>query len=93
MSRIGKLPIDVPNGVSVDIKGQDVIVKGPKGEEKVVVQDTIKVIFKENKIICERNNDEPEVRAFHGLTRSLLNNCVIGAVSYTHLTLPTTPYV
>ena len=38
MSRIGKLPIDVPNGVSVDIKGQEVIVKGPKGEEKVVVK-------------------------------------------------------
>ena len=78
MSRIGKLPIDVPSGVSVDIKGQEVIVKGPKGEEKVVVQDTIKVIFKENKIICERSNDELEVKAFHGLTRSLLNNCVIG---------------
>ena len=78
MSRIGKLPIDVPNEVSVDIKGQEVIVKGPKGEEKIVAHDTIKVILKENKIICERINDEPEVRAFHGLTRSLLNNCVIG---------------
>ena len=81
MSRIGKLPIDVPNGVSVDIKGQEVIVKGPKGEEKVVVHDTIKVISKENKIICERGNDEPEVKAFHGLTRSLINNCVIGVSS------------
>ena len=49
MSRIGKLPIDIPNGVSVDIKGQDVIVKGPKGEEKIVVHNTIKVISKENK--------------------------------------------
>ena len=78
MSRIGKLPIDIPNGVSVDIKGQDVIVKGPKGEEKIVVHNTIKVISKENKIICERNSDEPEVKAFHGLTRSLLNNCVVG---------------
>ncbi len=72
------MPIDVPNGVSVDIKGQEVIVKGPKGEEKVVVHDTIKVISKENKIICERGNDEPEVKAFHGLTRSLISNCVIG---------------
>jgi large subunit ribosomal protein L6 len=78
MSRIGKLPIDLPNEVSVDIKGQEVIVKGPKGEEKVVAHDTVKVILKENKIICERINDEPEVRAYHGLTRSLLNNCVIG---------------
>ena len=78
MSRIGKLPINVPNGVSVDIKGQEVIVKGAKGEEKVIVHNTIKVIFKDNKIICERNSEEPEVKALHGLTRSLLNNCVTG---------------
>ena len=78
MSRIGKLPINVPNGVSVDIKGQEVIVKGAKGEEKVIVYNTIKVIFKDNEIICERNSEEPEVKALHGLTRSLLNNCVTG---------------
>ena len=81
MSRIGKLPINIPNGVSVDIKGQEVIVKGPKGEEKLVAHSTIRVISKDDKIICERNSDEPEVKAFHGLTRSLINNCVVGVSS------------
>ena len=58
MSRIGKLPINLPNGVSVDIKGQEVIVKGPKGEEKVVAHNTIKVTSKDNEIICERNSED-----------------------------------
>ena len=78
MSRIGKLPINIPNGVSVSITGQEVIVKGPKGEEKLIVHSTIKVFSKDNEIICERNSEEPEIKAYHGLTRSLINNCVIG---------------
>ena len=71
MSRIGKLPINIPNGVSVSITGQEVIVKGPKGEEKLIVHSTIKVFSKDNEIICERNSEDPEIKAYHGLTRSL----------------------
>jgi len=78
MSRIGKLPIIIPDGVSVDIKGKEVIFKGPKGEEKVQVHDSIKVNYEENKILCTRDSEDPEIKAFHGLARSLLNNCVIG---------------
>ena len=74
MSRIGKLPINIPSGVTVNINGQEVIVKGPKGEEKVVVHNTIKAISKDNEIICERDSEDPEIKAYHGLTRSLLNN-------------------
>ena len=78
MSRIGKMPIIIPDGVSVDIKGKEVIFKGPKGEEKVQVHDSIKVNYEENKILCTRDSEDPEIKAFHGLVRSLLNNCLIG---------------
>tara|TARA_B100000902_G_C27268887_1_gene895181 strand:- start:1162 stop:1710 length:549 start_codon:yes stop_codon:yes gene_type:complete len=78
MSRIGKMPIIVPSEVSVDISGQEVVVKGPKGEEKVTIHETIKVNFEDSKITCERSSEDPEIKAYHGLSRSLLNNCVIG---------------
>ena len=78
MSRIGKMPIIIPSGVSVDIKGNEVTCKGPKGEEKVQVPDSINVVLEGDKLLCNRNSDDPEIRAYHGLARSLINNCVIG---------------
>ena len=78
MSRIGKLPIDVPNGVSVDIKGQEVIVKGPKGELSGAFSKDINITESDGNVLVTRPSDEAEHKAFHGLTRSLLANMVDG---------------
>ena len=78
MSRIGKLPIKVPSEVAVEINGNLITFKGPKGEEKVEIHNAISVNFEDNKITCQRKNDDSEIKALHGLTRSLINNCVIG---------------
>ncbi len=78
MSRIGKLPIEIPNEVKVSINGNEVSFKGPKGEEKVTVHNSIRVKHEDNKITCHRNSEDSEIKAFHGLSRSLINNCVIG---------------
>ena len=78
MSRIGKMPINIPSGVNIEISGDLVIVKGPKGEEKVKIPNLVKVTNQNQQIICNRENDEPQSRATHGLIRSLINNCVVG---------------
>lgn len=78
MSRIGKLPIEVPVGVSVSIKDNIVTVKGPKGELSQKVNDAITVSFEDGIIEVKRSSDSKEHRAFHGLYRSLINNMVFG---------------
>jgi large subunit ribosomal protein L6 len=78
MSRIGRLPIDIPAGVDVVIDGQSVTVKGPKGELSLVVAAPIKVALEENQVLVTRPDDERESRSLHGLTRSLINNQIIG---------------
>ncbi|MBQ3636175.1 MAG: 50S ribosomal protein L6 [Bacteroidales bacterium] len=78
MSRIGKLPIVIPSGVKVDIKDGVVTVKGPKGEMSQKVAQEIGVKVEDNHIIFERQNDEKEQRAMHGLYRALVNNMVKG---------------
>ena len=78
MSRIGRLPITLPKGVTVNIKDAEVTVKGPKGELKQSFSPDIKVELNENKILVTRSSDEREKRALHGLVRSLLANMVIG---------------
>lgn len=78
MSRIGRLPIPVPGGVDVNIDGQSVTVKGPKGELHHDVARPIEVALNDGEINVTRPNDENEVRALHGLTRSLINNMVVG---------------
>jgi large subunit ribosomal protein L6 len=78
MSRIGRLPITVPSGVSVDIGDDLVTVKGPKGEISQSVHQGIEVKLEDGKLIVTRPNDAKENRALHGLTRSLLNNMVTG---------------
>ncbi|WP_156760191.1 50S ribosomal protein L6 [Microbacterium karelineae] len=78
MSRIGKLPIDIPAGVEVKIDGQDVSVKGAKGELSLTVARPIEVKVEENQILVTRPDDERESRALHGLTRTLINNNIIG---------------
>ncbi len=77
MSRIGKLPIQIPNGVTITV-GDEIVVKGPKGENKVAHQDGIVVEVKDGQVIVTRQNEQDKVRAAHGLQRTLINNAIIG---------------
>ena len=78
MSRIGRLPIDIPSGVTITVAGQDVAVKGPKGELTLTVASPIEVTVEENQVLVSRPDDERESRSLHGLTRTLINNNIIG---------------
>jgi len=78
MSRIGKAIINIPSGVTIDIKGTDVNVKGPKGELTQKVDEAFTVKVEDNTIKVERSSEEKEIKAKHGLYRSLINNMVIG---------------
>ncbi len=77
MSRIGKLPIHVPAGVTVTIKDNVVTVKGPKGEMTQAVNPDINVTLEDGIIHLTRPTDEKNHRALHGLYRSLINNMVL----------------
>ena len=79
MSRIGKKPINIPEGVSIDIsKDHEVTVKGPKGELKQKVNPDIKVTLEDNQVILERPTEQKRHKAMHGLYRSLIANMVEG---------------
>jgi large subunit ribosomal protein L6 len=78
MSRIGKLPIAIPAGVTVTLKDDVVTVKGPKGELSQYVNPLITVAVEGNEVIVSRSSDEKQERAFHGLYRALINNMVVG---------------
>ena len=82
MSRIGKLPVTVPSGVDVSIDGRTVTVKGPKGTLSHTVIEPITVERDDTgAILVKRPDDERRNRAFHGLTRSLVNNLIVGVTS------------
>jgi large subunit ribosomal protein L6 len=78
MSRIGKQPIVIPDGVDVEVKPGTVKVKGPKGELTQVVSREMKVAVDDGTLTVERPTDRGEHRALHGLTRSLIANMVEG---------------
>ncbi|MBR5639917.1 MAG: 50S ribosomal protein L6 [Muribaculaceae bacterium] len=78
MSRIGKLPIAIPAGVTIDMKDNVITVKGPKGELKQAVNPNIKVEIEDGNINVSRPDDNRESRAQHGLYRALINNMVTG---------------
>jgi len=78
MSRIGRMPIDIPAGVTVTVDGQDVTVMGPKGELSLTVASPIEAKVEENQVIVTRPDDERASRSLHGLTRTLINNNIIG---------------
>ena len=78
MSRIGKLPVNIPAGVTISVNNGVVTVKGPKGELKQEINPNITVEIEGNVCNVTRPNDEKENRAMHGLYRSLINNMVIG---------------
>ena len=78
MSRIGKAPINIPNGVEVSIAGRTVTVKGPKGTLSRDIPGDIVVRKEDNTLLVERPNDERTNRSLHGLSRTLVNNMVVG---------------
>lgn len=78
MSKIGKLPISIPNGVTINVTGNDVMVKGPKGELTTTLLPTITIKQEGNQLIAERSAEDKQTKAWHGLFRSLVNNMVIG---------------
>jgi large subunit ribosomal protein L6 len=78
VSRVGRLPIEVPAGVEVKIKGSYVHVKGPKGELEWTFSPEMTIKQDDGVIVVERPNDQPSIRALHGTTRSLINNMVVG---------------
>jgi large subunit ribosomal protein L6 len=80
MSKIGKIPVTILEGVTVNLDQNKIIVKGPKGELSLDLKPRIKIEIKEDKIIVSRKNDEKKVKALHGTIRNLINNMVIGVV-------------
>lgn len=78
MSRIGKLPIDLPSGVTITVDSDVIKVTGPKGELTVPHLSDVTVTLEENKGIVTRKDDERVAKAQHGLQRALLNNAVVG---------------
>ena len=80
MSRIGKQPIPVPAGVKIDLKGQSLTVTGAKGTLKREILQDIEVLIQENIIQVNNRIENTKVNAFRGLTRSLINNMIIGVV-------------
>jgi large subunit ribosomal protein L6 len=78
MSRIGRMPVVIPSGVDVTIEGRQVRVKGPKGELSMQVAPPIEVSKTDGAITVTRPSDEGEIRALHGLSRSLIANMVTG---------------
>jgi large subunit ribosomal protein L6 len=78
MSRIGRMPVTIPSGVDVTINGREVSVTGPKGKLSLEVAEPIEVSQRDGVITVTRPNDEGNVRALHGLSRSLVANMVTG---------------
>jgi large subunit ribosomal protein L6 len=78
VSRIGRLPIDIPGGVQVDVNGFDVHVKGPKGELKRAFSPLIGIKMENNQLNFTRASDDPAERALHGTTRAVIANMIHG---------------
>jgi large subunit ribosomal protein L6 len=80
MSRLGKKPVSVPDGVKVEIKGQHVRVEGPQGKLELTARPEVTVRYEADakRIVVDRDGDERQSKAFHGLTRALINNMVRG---------------
>ncbi len=81
MSRIGRLPIPIPSGVDIAIDGQAVSVKGPKGQLSHIVAEPIELVREDAVLRLTRPSDEGNVRALHGLSRTLIANMVTGVTT------------
>ena len=78
MSRIGNKPIDIPAGIEVNIDGNHVVVKGPKGTLEKTFDSKISIKMEDGKIIVSRSSEDKQSRSLHGLTRTLINNMITG---------------
>jgi large subunit ribosomal protein L6 len=78
MSRIGQKPVAIPDGVKVNVANREVTVEGKLGKLTYTHRPEIKVAVEDGTIICTRSDDEREARAYHGLTRALLQNMIVG---------------
>ena len=78
MSRVGRLPVEVPSGVDVKIEGSHIKIKGPKGELEFSFSPEIEIAYQENVINVNRPSDAREMRSLHGTTRALIQNMVTG---------------
>lgn len=78
MSRIGKLPINIPSGVTITMSNDELVVKGPKGELKQSINPNIKIAVEGNVCEVSRPDDSKENRSLHGLYRALIQNMVLG---------------
>jgi large subunit ribosomal protein L6 len=75
MSKLGKMPINIPDKVEVKVEGKKILFKGPKGSVDLIVNDGVDVLLENKQILVKA---EKEFSVFHGLTRALLNNCIVG---------------
>ena len=78
MSRIGNSPITIPEGVEVNVQGNHVTVKGPKGTLEKDLSEKLTISVEDGKVIVKRPNDETSMKSLHGITRTLINNMIIG---------------
>ncbi len=78
MSRIGVRPITIPSGVEVKVDGNDVAVKGPKGEMVTTISPIMSVEIEDTTLTVKRPDETREARSLHGLTRTLVNNMILG---------------
>jgi large subunit ribosomal protein L6 len=78
VSRIGRLPVDIPSGVQVDVNGSNIRVKGPKGELQRMFSSLIGIKMENNQLNITRNSEDPAERALHGTTRAVLANMIHG---------------
>ena len=81
MSRIGRKAVEIVKGANVEVKGTDIIVKGPKGELHAKLMPGIKVDVEANEVKVSRSNEEKQTRAWHGMTRALIANMVTGVTT------------
>ncbi len=81
MSRIGRKAVEIAKGANVEVKGTDIIVKGPKGELHAKLMPGIKVDVEANEVKVSRSNEEKQTRAWHGMTRALIANMVTGVTT------------
>src|SRR5688500_11882860 len=81
MSRIGKSPIPVPDGVDITVTGNRITVKGPKGTLERSLPGDVTIRREGDTLVVDRPNDERQSRALHGLSRSLLSNMVVGVTN------------
>ena len=81
MSRIGRLPVAIPNGVQVNVQGSDVHVKGPKGEINRSFSSLIEISLEDGQVVIKRKSDDASERALHGTTRAIIANMIHGVSS------------